>query len=263
MMIHQTVSIVIPAYNGQKFLDENLPAVSELGVNEIIIIDDGSVQALDVKNVKLVRHLKNQGFPISVNDGFKEAKGDIVILLNQDVKPDKDLLKYTLFHFSDPKVFAVTFNENQRSWAKAEIKDGFLEFINGPLDNKIHSSFWASGGGSAFRKTYWDELGGFDPIFSPGYFEDLDISWRARNRGYEIIWEPKAKITHAIPESTFNKTFAKTKLQHIKDRNYLLAHWKNLDQKYLTSHFHHLASRVCRHPGYIIPVLWALWKKLA
>ena len=256
-------SIVIPIFNGKEFIEKNLPHVLALGADEVIIVDDASLEPVLYANVKIIRHDKNQGFPKSVNDGFAATSGEIVILLNQDVSPSKDLLKYTLPHFSDPKVFATTFNEQKRSWAQAEIKNGFLEFTNGPLDNKAHSSFWASGGSAAFRKSIWDQLGGFDPAFSPGYFEDLDISWRARNRGYEIIWEPRAKVSHSVPESTFNKIYSPPKLQLIKDRNYLLAHWKNLDSKYYLSHIYHLAYRILSHPGYLVPTIWALWTKLA
>ena len=258
-----TTSVIIPVFNGQQFLSANLPAVLSLGADEVLIVDDASSPPVEKSGVKIIRHEKNQGFPISVNDGFTVAIGDIVILLNQDVKPDKNLLVHTLPHFADPRVFAVTFNEQNRSWAKAEIRNGFLEFTNGPLDNKTHSSFWASGGSAAFRRSLWQQLGGFDPKFSPGYYEDLDISWRARNRGYDIVWEPKSKVTHATPESTFNKTFSKKSLQLIKDRNYLLAHWKNLDSKYYPAHIYNLLFRIFHHPGYLVPTLWALWKKLA
>jgi|SRR3989344_6039907 len=264
-----TTSVVIPAYNGQKFLDANLPAVKAIGADEIVIVDDASADPvhleggrMDSFQVKVIRHSKNLGFPVSVNDGFAAATGEIVVLLNQDVKPDKNLLKYTLPHFTDPKVFAVTFNEQGRSWAKAEIKNGFLEFSNGKMDNRVHESFWASGGSAAFRKSYWDTLGGFDPKFSPGYYEDLDIGWRAGNIGYKILWVPDAKVTHAAPESTFNKTFSKKSLQLIKDRNYLLAHWNNLDPKYYPSHLYHLVSKILHHPGYLLPTIQAVSRLL-
>lgn len=260
-----TTSVIIPAYNGQKFLDANLPSVLALGANEVIVVDDASTDLvhlegcrMDSFQVKVIRHSKNLGFPVSVNDGFTAATGEVVILLNQDVRPDKDLLKYTLPHFADPKVFAVTFNEQVRSWAKAEIKNSFLEFSNGEIDNKVHESFWASGGSAAFRKSYWDSLGGFDPRFSPGYYEDLDISWRARNRGFDIIWDPRAKVTHSAPESTFNKTYPKNSLQLIKDRNYLLCHWKNLPRQDLPTHILYLLKRILSHPGYLQPTLRAL-----
>lgn len=258
-----TTSVVIPAYNGSRFIAANLPSVLALKTDEVIIVDDASPEPVATSGVKIIRNPQNLGFTRSVNIGFAAASGEIIFLLNQDVKPHADLLKYTLPHFSDPQVFAVTFNEKTRSWPQAEIKNGFLEFTNGPLGTKVHSSFWASGGSAAFRKSLWDQLGGFDPKFSPGYYEDLDIGWRATNHGFTILWDPKAVVEHAAPESTFNKTFSSKRLQYIKDRNYLLAHWNNLSPHYYPSHIFHLTSRIFHHPGYLAPTVWALWTKLA
>mgnify|MGYP001599531231 FL=1 len=262
-----TSSIVIPVFNGEEFLKANLPAVISLAADEIIIVNDASTDgsaefiAQSFPQIKLIRHSRNCRFPISVNDGFSHATGDIIFLLNQDVNPQPDLIKKTLPHFADPKVFAVTFSEQNRAWAKGEFKNGFLEFTNGPRDNKIHESLWASGGSAAFRKDLWDKFGGFDPIFTPGYFEDLDLGWQARRAGYKIIWDPKCSVQH-LAETAFNKAFSPQKLRYIKERNYLLAHWKNLTGKQLREHTHFLFLRILRHPGFIIPTLWALWKKL-
>src|SRR3989344_141544 len=265
-----TTSVVIPAYNGQRFLSANLPAVMALKANEVIVVDDASTDGtadfldhlggvrMDSPEVKVIRHPQNVGFPQTVKDGFAAASGDIVFLLNQDVVPAPDLIKKTSPHFKNPKVFAVTFNENDRSWAKTSLVSGLLEHVNGPLDHRVHSSFWASGGGSAFRKIYWDRLGGFDGIFSPGYDEDLDLGWRAWRAGFQIIWDPKALITHARPESTFNKSFDPTRLQRLKDRNFLMAHWKNLDPGEFPAHIISILRRVLAHPGYAVPLIQAL-----
>lgn len=261
------ISVVIPAYNGQEYLQANLPAVVALGADEVIIVDDassdGTVDFITRKypRIKLVRHEINQRFPISVNNGTAYASGEIIFLLNQDVKPNKDLIKNTLPHFADPQIFAVTFSEQGRSWAKGEFKNGFLEFTNGPRDNKIHESLWASGGSAAFRKDLWDKLGGFDPIFSPGYFEDFDLGWRARRAGYKILWDPKCRVDH-VTESSFNQAFDPIKLRRIKERNYLLAHWNNLRGWQWIQHIFYLKLRLIKHPGYIIPVGMALWRKL-
>lgn len=260
-------SVVIPAYNGQKFLKENLPAVLKLKADEIVLVDDASTDDTNqflrdnYPQIKLITHQKNQRFPISVNNGFAVSTGEIVILLNQDVKPQADLLKFALPHFKNPKVFAVTFSEQDRSWAKAEMKNGFLEFTNGSRDNQIHESFWASGGSAAFRKEYWDKLGGFDPIFTPGYYEDLDLGWRAQTAGYKILWDPKCKVEH-ITEATFSKTFDSRTLTQIKERNYLLVHWKNLHGKQFLEHFYFLVIRIIKAPGFIVPTWQAIWKKL-
>lgn len=256
-----TTSVVIPAYNGQSFLDANLPAVRALGADEIIIVDDASNDPVVASDLKIIRHKSNLAFPISVNDGFAAASGEIVILLNQDVRPHPDLIKNTQPHFKDKKIFAVTFNEQDRSWAQLYWEHGLLQYKNGPKDNKVHYSGWASGGSAAFRKKYWDELGGFDPIFSPGYSEDLDLGIRATKAGYKIIWDPKCKVTH-MSESTFNNTFPRRQLQYIKDRNNLLVQWKHIDLKDIPAHILSLSKRSISHPGYIVPILLALWKKL-
>lgn len=261
-------SVVIPAFNGKKYFEENLLSVIKMRVDEVVIVDDAStdqtVEFLEKQfpEVKLVRHQKNMGFPISVNDGFAIATGDVVFLLNQDLKPDKDLVRHSIRHFNKPDVFAVTFNEGNHSWADGKWENGMLEFKNGELDNKLHNSFWPSGGGSAIRRDLWNKVGGFDPIFSPGYFEDLDIGLRISKLNFKTVWDPKCLVNHKV-EGIFPKSFSKKKLQHIKERNYLLAVWKNIDQKLWPKHLKSLFLRIVKGPGYLIPVIWALWRKLA
>jgi len=260
-----TTSVVIPAYNGKSYLAKNLPAVMKLGADEVVIVDDASTDgtadfiAAHFPKVKLIRHLKNQRFPASVNEGIAASRGQIILLLNQDVYPTPHIIASVMPHFKDPKVFAVTFNEQDHSWAKASIKNGFLEFTNGEAGGRIHRSFWPSGGGSAFRHTQWDELGGFDTVFHPGYFEDADIGWRAHKRGWEVLWEPAAKVVHT-PESAFKAAFPALKLQRNKERNYLLLQWKNMDPKNLLRHLPALAVRVIKHPGFIRPLGMALFR---
>lgn len=262
-----TTSIVIPAFNGLEFLRQNLPLVSRLGADEIIVVDDASTDgsadlvAQKYPQVKLIRNSINRRFPITVNTGFSHAQGEIIILINQDVKPDKNLIKHVLPHFVDPKIFAVTFNENGRSWAAGGWQNGLLEFTNGKLDNRLHESLWPSGGSAAYRHDTWNHLGGFDPIFTPGYFEDLDLGLRARNAGYKIIWDPKCRVDH-LTETAFNKAFSPRRLRYIKERNYLIANWKNLPSGMWTAHTTSLIKRIVKNPGYLVPVLWALLRRV-
>ena len=258
------VSVVVPAYNGQKMLAKNLPKILAMGADEVIVVDDASTDRTahfitrNFPKIKLICHIRNTRFPQAVNDGFRSASGDIVILLNQDASPHADLLKNILPHFQNPQIFSVTFNAQIQSWAKGSFKNGFLEFTNGTIDNKIHPSLWGAGGAAAFRKSIWAELGGLDILFTPGYFEDMDIGIRAQKRGYQIIWDPKAIISHPSPESTYKTVLSPKYLNLIKDRNYLLVQWKNLDAVNIGLHMIALLARILTHPGFALPTLMAL-----
>lgn len=258
-------SVVIPAYNGLDHLKKNLQSVVDLDTDEIIIVDDASQDesadfiSTNFPKVKLVKHRQNIGFTRSVNDGFNTASGDIVFLLNQDVVPASDLVKKTLAAFKDPSIFAVSFNENDSEYSYSQVTwvNGFLQFGSGPMSNYPHVSAWASGGSAAFRRVVWNHLGGFDPIFSPGYYEDLDLGLRATAHGYKIIWDPTTKVQHDR-ETSFKKEYAAKKLQRIKDRNYLLTQWKHLPQGMLRAHVVTLIKKVVNHPGFIFPLFQAL-----
>lgn len=258
-------SVVIPAYNGWDHLIKSLPAVMSLGADEVIVVDDASTDGTAAKiakifpSIHLLIHPENRRFPTSVNHGFVAATGDIVFLLNQDVTPDRYLVKTVLPFFKNPEVFAVTFNEENNSYAKASLEDGFLEYTNGPQSKSPHISFWASGGSAAFRKSAWDDLGGFDPVFTPGYYEDLDLGWRARRRGLEAVWVPGAKVAH-IRETAFKKAFTPGQLTRIKERNYLLCHWKNLNTGNLIFHLRSVFFRCAKDPGFFRPLLMAFPK---
>lgn len=260
-------SAIIPVYNGLNHLKISLPYIVKQGFDEIICIDDYSSDesakfiSENYPDIKLIKNHRNLRFPLTVNNGVKNSTGDIIFLINQDAYPKEKIIQKTLKHFSDDRdLFAVTFNEEGRSWADTKFENGFLNFKNGTIDEEIHYSFWPSGGSSAISKDKWIALEGFDPIFTPGYFEDLDLGWRANKKGWKTIWDPKILINHSNPESTFNKTFKSKSLQRIKDRNYLITHWKNIEASQWPEHLVYLLIRIFKHPGYIIPVLQAIIK---
>ncbi len=102
------------------------------------------------------------------------------------------------------------------------------------------------------------ELGGMDEkLLSPLYWEDLDLSYRAQKRGYELLWEPKAMVTHEH-ESTVKKLPIRY-VQRIQERNQLLFIWKNLTSRILfRKHIIGLLKRAATHPGYLLIIFSAL-----
>ncbi|MDP3888600.1 MAG: glycosyltransferase family 2 protein [bacterium] len=232
------VTIVIPNWNGRKLLEKNLPSVMLTKPFEVIVVDDfstdNSLIFLKEKypQVKVIKHSKNLGFGKSCNNGVREAKGEIVVLLNSDVVPEKDFLKYSLPHFKDPQVFAVSFNEPQWSWARIFWKDGLIEHEPGSKSKETHITAWASGGSSAFRKSIWEKLSGFDNLYRPFYWEDIDISYRAWKRGYKVLWEPKS-IVHHKHEAVIGKHFSKKYVDYVSQRNRMIFISKNINDQSL------------------------------
>lgn len=266
------VSIVIPNYNGRQLLGSNLPLVYEAkekkenNIKEIIIVDDASTDesVSFIKNnfpdIRLVKHTQNRGFPASVNTGVRSAKNGLVVLLNSDVKPNADFLVSSLKHFTDDNVFAVSFHEKGYGYAKGRFKDGFIVHGPGKEVGKTSNTFWANGGSAIFRRSLWVKLGGMDEkLFSPFYWEDVDLSYRAAKRGYKILWEPRSKVVHKH-ESTISK-ISKKRRSRIQQRNQLLFIWKNLtSSRMFKKHLSGLARYTLRHPGYLIILISAFLK---
>jgi len=279
-----SVSVVITCWNGMSLLEKNFPTVLVAArnpknkISEIIIVDDDSadnsveyIRQLIKQNpeisIRLVKHPKNLGYAAVCNTGVKNALNDLVVILNLDVLPSENFLEYALPHFEDEKVFAVSFNEEKFGPGKIVWKNGFLEIVSTPVPNETTLTDWPSGGSSVFRKSLWEKLGGMDEIFLPFYFEDIDIGLRARKLGYKCLWEPKAKVIHqhesTINVENFRKYQRRQNVPLIKERNYLLLVWKNLDKDHpLKDHLKTLLGRFLKNPGYLKVVLLAFLRKL-
>lgn len=262
------ISIIIPNYNGENLLKENLPKVIEAAVSyaeeesstvEVIVIDDKSTdnsvayiknQILNSKNtyqiskieMKALLNAQNIGFSSSVSKGVKEAKGDIVILLNTDVAPEKDFLIPLLKHFENEEVFAVGCLDKSIEDGKTILRGrgvgrwrrGFLVHSRGEV-NKTNT-FWVNGGSGAFRKSIWDKLGGFNELYSPFYWEDIDLSYRALKSGYEILFEPKSVVVHEHEKGSIKKAYSQFQIKTIAYRNQFIFVWHNatdLDLQFL------------------------------
>jgi len=264
------VSVVIPNYNGEKLLTRHLPSIIKASTNpqnrikEILIVDDAStdnsVQILNDRfpEVIIIQQNKNVRFPANVNTGIKHAKEEIVCLLNNDVSVSENFLVKVLEHFSDNMLFGISLNEQGFAWTKGIFRDGYVVYEEGKEKKFTHDTFWVSGGSGVYRKAIWNKLGGMDErLFTPFYWEDIDLSYRAVKRGYKILWEPDSLVYHQH-EST-NKMFNnKYKLQ-IQERNELLFIWKNLTSNRLfQKHIGGILKRIVSGPGYIVVVLKAL-----
>jgi len=192
--------------------------------------------------VVILINKKNQRFGESSNRGVKAATGDLIFLINNDVSPKKDVLKHLLMHFQpinylenkqikihqQSKIFAVGCMEIEKLDGKkiygGKNKLWFEKglFIHSRADKYTSGkTAWASGGSAMFDRKKWLELEGFDKIYYPAYWEDIDLSFRAKKKGWQVLFEEKAVVNHNH-ESTNIDVFGQKKLN--------LMSWRNADK---------------------------------
>ena len=255
-----SVSIIIPNWNGKSLLEKNLPAVlSVSGGAEILVVDDGSTDdsVSLLKNqfptVHVIAKKKHEGFASSVNKGVEASHGDIVVLLNTDVVPEKDFLQSLLGHFRDEIVFAVGCMDKSkegdsvvlRGRGLARWQKGFFVHERGEVD--ASDTAWVSGGSGAFLKSIWNTLGGMDVLYNPFYWEDIDLSFRARKAGYRILFEPTSIVWHFHEEGKIKQSFSNARVAIIAYRNQFTFIWKNIsDVGFLLSHAFWTPIRLCQ-----------------
>ena len=80
------------------------------------------------------------------------------------------------------------------------------------------------------------KLGGFDPVYHPLYYEEIDLSYRALKRGWKVLYEPKSVAYHKV-QSTITRQEKKRQIGLISARNNYLFVWKNILDRSLTYQF--------------------------
>lgn len=259
------ISIVIPDYNNGDLIAKNLPLFIPLLQSfakenktslQIIINDDGSTDGswerlqkvterkYDHITFTLLSNGRNIGFSTTVNRGVAKATGDIVVLINADVVPDKGFLEPLLAHFSGPDMFAVGCMDKSierdgsmvlRGRGVGKWVRGFLLHARGEPDQT--TTLWVSGGSGAFRKSIWDKLGGLNEMMNRFYWEDIDLSYRAQKAGYKVLFEPKSTVVHEHEEGSIKKTVKPMSVRITSYRNQFYFVWINIsDFSFILSH---------------------------
>jgi GT2 family glycosyltransferase len=214
------ISIIIANYNRKDMLEQCLNSIrcQDFKDFEIIVVDnastDGSVEMIGTyyPEVKLIRNAENLLFCKAQNQGIGLAKGDFILCLNSDCVLDKDYLKEAFAAAClDGKIGMVS-GKILRTDRKTVDSTGLFLGRNrkavergyGKEDkgqyNEAGYVFGVSGAAAFLRKSMLmnikDKNGYFDERFGM-YYEDLDLCWRARKKGWKAYYEPKAIAYHA------------------------------------------------------------------
>ncbi|RPI15669.1 MAG: glycosyltransferase family 2 protein, partial [Acidobacteriales bacterium] len=251
-------TVVIPTWNARDLVEKYLPSVIE-GLkdnpdNEIILVDNASTdgtadwvrQAFPA--VKVLAMTSNLGFGGASNAGFREARNEIVVLLNNDMRVEPGFLQPLLEGFTDEKVFSVSCQIFFADPAKRREETGLSQgsWRNGMLRVRhraddgvttLYPCFYGGGGSTAYDRSKFLELGGFDPLLSPFYLEDTDLGYLAWKRGWKVLYQPRSVVYHEH-RGTIGKRFSEQEIRSVLAKNFILWSWKNIHEwGRLASHF--------------------------
>lgn len=209
------VSVVIPNYNGEKFLTDCLESLKKQSSDEfqVIVVDNNSTDKSrkileNYPKVKTIFLDENYGFCKAVNVGINSSDLEYVILLNNDMTVDENFINEMIAFldchkdafsaqakmlqmYSPEKIDDAGDYYCALGWAFARGKDK-----NAKEYNEVTKIFAACGGAVIYRRELLEKTGLFDEEHF-AYLEDIDLGYKAKILGYNNYYNPKGIIYHA------------------------------------------------------------------
>ncbi len=214
------VSVIIPNYNGKRFLDTCLDALARQTYPaerlEIILVDDASTDdSVDFvqrhfPHVRVLSLEHNSGLATACNRGAAIARGDIIALLNNDTEVEPRWVEALVTALAEhPWAGAAAskmllFDRRNVLHSAGDMMGidgiprnrGVWEEDRGQYDDQ-RVVFGGCGGAVAYRREVWEALNGFDEdLFM--YLEDVDLAWRMQLRGWGTVFAPAARVYHHL-----------------------------------------------------------------
>lgn len=231
--LNPEVSIIISAYNQYEYtlrcLNSIYCFVKDLDY-EIILIDDASSDATchiedNIENINVIHNQSNQGYIHSCNKGVSVARGQYLLLLNNDtmlindaVTPLRNYLKENNRVAAVGSKIIMSNGKIQNSGCKIFNGNQVCQIGNGqnpllPSFNSIDDTIdFLCGASIMVPKKIWNDVGGYDSIYGFGYAEDVDICFKIKHLGFDIAYIPQSEIVHFG-----SRSFVKKKEEYIKN----------------------------------------------
>jgi GT2 family glycosyltransferase len=208
-------SIIAVSWNGEAYLGHCLTSIlAEAGSDdEVIVVDNNSTDGSAAlvrecfPQAHLIENERNLGFAGGCNVGLRAARGEYLVLVNQDITVQKGWLEALLSALAQPEAGIVG--------CKLLYPDGTIQhaggFISYPLAHPGHYGYrepdegqcdeqrevdYVIGAALGLKRQVLNDVGFFDEGFFPAFYEETDLCFRARAAGYSVIYTPGAVGTH-------------------------------------------------------------------
>jgi GT2 family glycosyltransferase len=216
VMSSTPLSVVIVSWNGMRQLPECLAALlPQLPPGaETILVDNGSSDGTlawaraNYPQLHTIALPENLGFAGGVNAGLRAARGELLLLINDDAfaepgffaalldvmarRPDVGAAGAVLLFAHRPEIVASAGIRVRRDWLALDLWAGQRA---ADLPTEPQPIMGASGGAALYRRALLEDIGLMDPHFF-NYLEDVDLAWRALLRGWRTVVVPQARARH-------------------------------------------------------------------
>lgn len=249
------VSVVIPNWNGVRFLPTCLDSLRAQTFRdfEVIVVDNAStdeslsLMAKGYPEVRVVSMPRNVFFSGAVNEGIRRARGEIIVLLNNDTEAEPEWLS-ELVRALDEHPEAAMAASKMLLFDRRHILNsagdyygtdgvpgnrGVWQEDRGQYDSGTYV-FSACAGAAAYRRRLFEDIGLFDEDFV-GYCEDVDLAFRAQLAGYACVFAPQARIYHRL-----SATGGGPLASYLCGRNFINVIVKNMPGSLLRRHWWHI-----------------------
>ncbi len=215
-MKSQKSSIIVPAYNKFELTYTCIASIA-FAFNktsyEVILADDCSDDFTSeaefiIKNLVVSRNPENMRFLRSCNRAAKLAQGEYIVFLNNDTEVTSFWLDTLIAEFETKANIGMTgsmlINEDGSMQEAGGIvwEDGLPWNVGrgyspyAPEFNYVRDVDYLTGAAMCLPTKVWMEVGGFSEELAPCYFEDTDIAFKVRDKGYRTVFTPFSKVIH-------------------------------------------------------------------
>lgn len=228
------ITVIICTYNREKYIGQLLDSLAKNDYPEsdyeIVLVDNNSTDntrlicerfAANHPNISF-RYVEEheQGLSAARNRGIKEAKGDIVIYVDDDALVDSDYIRTYAEHFSSfPETMAAggpiepLYETAEPSWMSPYTKALLTAWMNyGDKVREYPSGRFPGGGNAAYRKSVFDKVGLFNTDLGRKgtallASEEKDIFDKMRQLGMRVLYLPTPVLHHIIPQAKLEEPY--------------------------------------------------------